>query len=205
MPCKCSKKREATSTRQTLYLKIHSTINNPTVVAHSLPHLQSRNRGTKNITKKIKACSQVAAKYLMQRKRKEKCRLHQLWWLHMCHPHMRRIKKTYCWRREQKSKQTFSLMEEDMWEPREATRTQSCMGPAELTKSLPVLRVKHAKWVCFKRRRVQTFYILQLNFRFQHCHIAFTYFHCCNLHSWKHWSKCPSSYTCNQTFTAEVG
>lgn len=137
MPCKCSKKREATSTRQTLHLKIHSTINNPTAVAHSLPHLQSRNRGTKNITKKIKACSQVAAKYLMQRKRKEKCRLHQLWWLHMCHPHMRWIKKTYCWRGEQKSKQTASLMEEDVWEPREATRTQSCMGPAELTKSLP--------------------------------------------------------------------
>lgn len=46
---------------------------------------------------------------------------------------MRWIKKTYCWRGERISKQTASLMEEDMWEPREATRIQSCMGPAVLT------------------------------------------------------------------------
>lgn len=70
----CSKKSKADLALgdQTLHLKIPSTINNPAVEAQTALHLQSRNRGTKNKTKKIKFSYQVPAKHLMQSKRKRK-------------------------------------------------------------------------------------------------------------------------------------
>lgn len=126
------------------HLKIPSTINNPTVEAQALLRLQSRNRGTKNKSKKKKESSPIRfqpnTSCTVKGKKSVAC-ISSDDFMSAIHTWDGLKRPTAAEESRSPSKRPASMRRE----PREATRIEKYTRPEELTWTLPVLLVKHAE------------------------------------------------------------